>query len=185
MNLVYMYGKSLGNTAQSFDRKRIGFCILFVMVLSSIQSLYPQSEKIGVTLFNQGKTDDSYRLVSSRYLSAAHLIAPNGRYVHTWYYPNTGAKSTGRTVFGMSWHYAEMQPDGNLIAIVKDEMIIELDWNSNLVWKTKCRAHHDFARSEEGKTIVVSIRDIPHPLKNEETIAMDRLIEFNKDGELI
>ncbi len=85
----------------------------------------------------------------------------------------------------MSWHYAEMQPDGNLIAIVKDEMIIELDWNSNLVWKTKCRAHHDFALSEEGKTIVVSIRDIPHPLKNEETIAMDRLIEFNKDGELI
>ena len=177
-------GKPMYCAAQRLRRNIIGCCILSVMLCWFIQPLYPQSGKTGVTMYNQEKTDDSYRLVSSRYLPAAHLIAPDGRYVHTWYYPNAELKPTGRTIFGMSWHYAEMLPNGNLVAVVKDEMIIELDWNSNLVWKAKCRAHHDFARTEEDNTLVISVRDIPHPFKSGATIAMDRLLEFNQDGEL-
>ncbi|GAH97841.1 unnamed protein product [marine sediment metagenome] len=81
------------------------------------------------------------------------MITPEGKYVHTWYYPHTeDIVTTNFGGFGMSWHYAEMLPNGNLVAIVKDEMIIELDWNSNLVWKAKLRAHHDFARGKKGNT---------------------------------
>jgi len=139
----------------------------------------------GVTIFDSAKTDSSYRLVSSRNLEAAHLIAPNGRTVHSWYYAQTDKPSSDFGGFGMTWHYAEMLPNGNLVAIIKDEMIIELDWNSQLVWKAILRAHHDFARDKNGNTIVVSRRDIQHPLFKEKAIAMDQLVEYGTGDEII
>ncbi len=99
----------------------------------------------GVTILNRYKCDDGYRLYSSRMTEVAHLIDIDGRQVHQWAYPQ-----------GKSWHYAEMLPNGYLLAIVKDEEIIELDWYSNLVWKADTRAHHDFYRRPNGNTIVLS-----------------------------
>jgi len=162
---------------------------IFLGILFFNGNIYAQNlekQKIGVTYYNKEKTDDSYRLYSSRNLTTAHLISPAGKYVHTWYYPH---KEDTVTVnfggFGMTWHYAEMLSNGHLIAIVKDEMIIELDWNSNLVWKAKLRAHHDFARDSKGNTIVVSRKDLPNPWEPGKTIAMDELVEFNKKGKII
>jgi len=99
----------------------------------------------GVVLLNRYKCDDGYRLYSSRMTEQAHLIDIDGREVHSWSYPQ-----------GKSWHYAEMQANGNLVAIVKNEQIIELDWDSNLLWKKEMGAHHDFYRRPNGNTIVLS-----------------------------
>ncbi len=144
--------------------------------------LYAQ---LGVIIHDASKVDDCYRLFNSRNLEAAHLITPQGRYVHSWYYPSTEKATSKFSNFGMSWHYAEMLPNGNLIAIIKDEMILELDWNSNLVWKAKLRAHHDFAKTKDGHTIVVSRRDIDDPWKPGKKIAMDELVEFDEKGNVV
>lgn len=88
----------------------------------------------GVTVLKRDKCDNGYRLYSSRATEVAHLIDLDGREVHRWAYPQ-----------GKTWHYAEMLPNGNLVAIIKDIMILELDWDSKLVWKRRMRAHHDFS----------------------------------------
>ena len=101
----------------------ICFLSLFYMFIYTLHGL----AQTGVIIHNTDKVDDCYRLISSRNLEAAHLLTPNGRYIHSWHYPQT--ENAGS--FGMSWHYAEMLPNGNLLAIIKDKMIIELDWESN------------------------------------------------------
>ena len=136
----------------------------------------------GVIIHQKDKVDDCYRLISSRNLSAAHLINPQGRYVHTWSYNHQNTPASDFSEFGMKWHYAEMLPNGNLVAIIKDEKIIELDWNNKLVWETNIRAHHDFARLENGNTIVVSRKDKPNPWQKDKMLAIDELVEFDING---
>ena len=158
--------------------------ILIIISLSYSQEI--EKQKIGVTLFDKEKTSNSYRLYSSRNLTAAHLISPDGRYVHTWYYPHYEDTVTGTfSGLGMTWHYAEMFPNGHLLAIVKDEVIIELDWNSNLIWKARLRAHHDFARDNKENTIVVSLHEKPDPWNPGKKIFFDKLVEYNKKGDII
>jgi len=128
----------------------------------------------GVTILNRYKCDDGYRLYSSRMTEIAHLIDIDGRQVHQWAYPQ-----------GKSWHYAEMLPNGHLVAITKDVMILELDFNSKLVWKAKLRAHHDFARLPNGNTIVVSRRSMPNPWTNSGRLSCDILVELTPDNETV
>jgi hypothetical protein len=97
----------------------------------------------GVTVLKRGQCDDGYRLYSSRQTEVAHLIDLDGRQVHRWAYPQ-----------GKTWHYAELLPNGHLVAIIKDVMILELDWDGKLVWKAELRAHHDFARLPHGNTFI-------------------------------
>ncbi len=159
------------------------FIFLEIFIIGLTQLLI--AEGIGVNKFDEKHTSDCYRLVSSRNLETAHLLSPNGRYVHSWTFSHTDEQTSDFSGFGMTWHYAEMLPNGNLVAIIKDEMIIELDWNSKLVWKAKLRAHHDFARTENGNTIVVSRRDVENPWNPAEQLAIDELVEFDKNGDIV
>ncbi len=131
-------------------------------------------ERAGVTLLKRDKCDDSYRLYSSRGTEVAHVIDLDGRDVHKWSYPQ-----------GHTWHLAEMLPNGHLIAIIKDVMILELDWNSKLIWKAKLRAHHDFARLTNGNTLVVSRRPLPNPWTNSGRLTLDTLVEMTRDNKVV
>ena len=156
---------------------------LFIIIL--LVTGFAIAAEQGVVIHDADRIDDCCRLFSSRQLTAAHLMRADGRVVHSWYYPAQEKATSDFGGFGMTWHYAEMLPNGHLIAIIKDEMILELDWNSNLVWKARLRAHHDFARTADGHTIVVSRRDITSPWDAEKTIAMDELVEFNDQGDIV
>ena len=103
---------------------------------SALFSTAPAGKKAaGVTVLKRDRCDNGYRHYSSRQTEVAHLIDIDGREVHRWSYPQ-----------GQTWHYAEMLPNGHLIAIIKDVMILELDWDSKMVWKAEITAHHDFDR---------------------------------------
>lgn len=131
-------------------------------------------KRAGVTLLKRDKCDPSYRLYSSRATEAAHIIDLDGRKIHSWSYPQ-----------GKSWHYAELQPNGHLIAIIKDVMILELDWDSKLVWKAELRAHHDFARLANGNTLVVSRRALPNPWTKSGKLSLDILVELTPDNRTV
>ncbi len=132
-----------------------------------------EKPRTGVNLLKREKCDPSYRLYSSRGTESAHIIDLDGRVVHSWSFPQ-----------GHTWHYAELQPDGHLIAIIKDEMILELDWDSRLVWKAELRAHHDFARLPNGNTIVISREHLPNPWVPGAKLHLDRLVELTPDNEV-
>ena len=159
------------------------FLVLIQILLSIFTSTIAQNR--GVFIHDKNRVDDAYRLISSRHLTAAHLLRPDGRYVHSWYYAPNEQATSDFGGFGMTWHYAEMLPNGHLLAIIKDEMLLELDWNSTLVWQTKLRAHHDVARLDNGHTIVVSRQDIDNPWKPETRLAMDELVEFDENGQQV
>jgi hypothetical protein len=103
------------------------------------------------------------------------LFTSEGRRVHEWAY-----------LQGRSWHYAEMLPNGNLVAIDKNHSILELDWNSNLVWKFDTKAHHDFARLPNGHTYVVSGRKLDAPnLHPDKPLFCDTILEVTQEGETV
>ena len=149
-------------------------CCMFCQVATA-DDIPPRAKKrAGVTLLKRDKCDDSYRLYSSRGTEAAHIIDLDGRQVHQWSYPQ-----------GHTWHLAEMLPNGHLVAIIKDVMILELDWNSKLVWKAKLRAHHDFARLSNGNTLVVSRRPLPNPWTNSGRLTCDILVELTPGNKVV
>lgn len=131
-------------------------------------------ERSGVTVVKPDKCDDSYRLYSGRSTEAAHLIDIHGREVHRWSY-----------VQKQTWHYAHMLPNGHLVAIAKDVMILELDWDSKLVWKQEMRAHHDFARLDDGNTLVVSRRAMTNPWTGKGKLDCDILVEVTPEGKTV
>ncbi len=144
----------------------VTICQLFLL-LTLIAHCGPQPEpKPSVTTYKPDKFYRGYTLCSSRHTERARLIDMEGNEVHSWGY-----------VQGGSWHYAEMLPDGHLIAIIKDEMILELDWNSNLVWKCEMRAHHDFDRLPNGNTMVISRERILNPDLSPDTLLSDFIVE--------
>lgn len=159
--------------------------LVLLFCLSATMILLRAEEMQGIIIHNQAKVDDCYRLISSRYLNSAHLLRPDGRVVHSWFYAPTEEATSDFSGFGMTWHYAEMLPNGNLLVIIKDEMILELDWFSNLVWKATLRAHHDAARTANGHTLVLSRRDVDNPWHPGQQIAMDEVIEFSETGEQV
>ncbi len=132
------------------------------------------NERDGVTICKREKCDEGYRLYSSRQTEVAHLIDLDGKEIHKWAYPQ-----------GKTWHYAELQGGGHLIAIVKDVCILELDWHSKLVWKADMRAHHDFARLPNGHTIVVSRRRMTNPFTGEGKLDCDVLVELTPKNETV
>ena len=129
-----------------------------------------------ITIYDKRRTDPSYRLYNSRSTESAQLISPDGATVRSWSYPQD-----------FSWHYAEMMPDGNLVAIAKDLMILEVDNDGRLVWKHETQAHHDFDRREDGNTCVVSGRPetVCPALAAERPLYLDHVEEVTPDGQVV
>jgi len=149
-------------------------CCMFCQAATA-DDIPPRAKKrAGVTLLKRDKCDDSYRLYSSRGTEVANIIDLDGRQVHQWSYPQ-----------GHTWHLAEMLPNGHLVAIIKDVMILELDFNSKFLWKAKLRAHHDFARLTNGNTLVVSRRPLPNPWTNSGRLTLDTLVELTPDNKVV
>ncbi|UCH64011.1 MAG: aryl-sulfate sulfotransferase [Fidelibacterota bacterium] len=128
----------------------------------------------GVTVLKRNKCDKGYRLYSSRQTEVAHLIDIDGREVQRWSYPQ-----------GQTWHYAEMLPDGHLVAIIKDIMILELDWDSQLVWKAEVTAHHDFDRLANGNTLVVCREYVVNEALRPGELKSDYIVELTPGGKVV
>ncbi len=129
-----------------------------------------------ITFYEKERTDPSYRLYNSRSMECARLIRPDGSTVCEWSFAQ-----------GFSWHYAEMLPSGNLVAIVKDRMTLELSATGDIVWKHEGHPHHDFARKKDGNTYIISGRPetVCRQLDPNHSLYLDHLEEVSPDGNII
>jgi hypothetical protein len=140
--------------------------------------------KGGITIYKPEKCDPGYVLYNSRNLEVANLIDRAGNLIHSWTYPQ-----------GFSWHYAELLPNGHLAAIVKETegidpgMVIELDWQSNLLRRFDVPAHHDFDFLENGNVIIlcreyVDNKDVYVPQESDPApnAKSDYYVEIAPDG---
>ena len=86
-----------------------------------------------------------------------------GEVCHRWYSPE-------------GLNYAFLLPNGNLLARTgsasegqgiggSSKSIVELDWESNVVWETRFPLlHHDFHRTNEGTTLALAWETLPREL---------------------
>lgn len=171
-----MLGEAQHTSFKRTGLRTISFAVIGCVLLATgtLARADKDDRPSGVTVLKRDNVRDGYTLYSSRYTETAHLIDLAGREVHRWSYPQ-----------GKTWHYAQMLANGHLVAIVKDVMILELDWHSNLVWKRAMRAHHDFSRLPNGNTLIVSRRNLKNPWTGSGKIACDILVEVELDNQVV
>ena len=105
-------------------------------------------------------------LCNNRAAVDARLIDMEGRICHRWRWPD-----------GIG--YSRLLPNGNLLLRTRPQpeasavggfggssgAVVELDWDSNLVWQYRNpMIHHDFDRLENGNTLVLLWEPIPAEL---------------------
>ena len=109
-----------------------------------------------------------------------NLIDMVGNIVHRWSYPQ-----------GYTWHYAELLPNGHLGAIIKEQepnvegMLIELDWESNLIRRMNVPAHHDFERLENGNTMVLCREYVSNEAVYSDDTKSDYYVEIATDDRVV
>ena len=134
-------------------------------------------EKTGVTQYKPELAFDGLNLYNSQVLPEVYLIDMRGNLVHKW-----GKEIKG----GNSWeHHAELCDNGDLLVIAVDQMLIRLDWDSNIKWKKRMRVHHDICVDKNNKVYAIARRDdlvfwhgIPIP------ILSDYIAVLSPDGEI-
>ena len=136
-----------------------------------------------------------YTLTATRGGLYANLLDMCGEVCHRWYSPE-------------GLNYAFLLPNGNLLARTgsapegmgiggSSKSIVELDWESNVVWETRFPLlHHDFHRTNEGTTMALAWESLPRELadsvsggyqEDDPGLGMwgDKVVEIAQDGSVL
>lgn len=121
--------------------------------------------KSGVTKYDRRRSLKGINIYTSENLCTAYLMDMSGNILHT--YSNKINSDDG-------WIYMKIYPNGDLLSFVKDKYIVRLDWESNVKWIKRIRAHHDIAIADNKDIYTLSRKDelvyiygIPVPILNE------------------
>ncbi len=133
-------------------------------------------EKKGVTIHDLDKAFPGLNLYTPRNLSTAYLIDNEGNILHTW--------SAGPNTMD-SWQHIKLCENGDLLAIVKDKMLLRLDWNSNLLWTNKLRFHHDVTLGPDNDIYSIIRKDISVSFNGQSIpVLADYLVRLSPDGKI-
>ena len=83
------------------------------------------------------------------------------------------------------WRRAHLFPNGDLLAIFEGIGMVKLDIDSNVIWKNKCRSHHDLFIADDGKihTLARYWREHHDALDIEGDYLEDYILVLSPDGE--
>jgi len=150
----------------------------------------------GLLHHDVSKSFSGYTIITPLRHNSCYIIDMAGDVVHTWQLPGAlGSKGY-------------MLPNGNFLCSVvvdkgiplkaaKGGHIVELDWQSNIVWEhTDPDQHHDLRRLENGNTIYLAWEELSSAdaakvpggipdTEKEGKIYGDVVREVNSDGELV
>ena len=115
-----------------------------------------------------------YNLYISRRSGLVHLMDMNGRDVHQWDCHRFASKG--------GYHHVHLVENGDLYVLRESVRLYRIDWNSNLIWEKKLRAHHDITFLDDGSLYVPhrELRDYAD-LK----VDFDIILHLDEDGEEI
>ncbi len=129
--------------------------------------------KSGVTIYDEDLSFKGVNIYNSRHKGDAHLIDMEGNILHNW------SADKGK------WHQIKMNEQGDLFAIIKDVMLIKLDWDSNIIWTNELRFHHDLDIAENGDIYSITRETIEVPYKsNTIPIENDYITTLSPDGKV-
>lgn len=104
-------------------------------------------DRVGVVLHNRERAYEGYNIYIDRSSSSVALMDMEGTVVHRWTYPDDQPRH---------WDHAIMLGNGDVIAIRKFHDVLRLDWNSDLVWRSPVKAHHEITPLPDGSILVIS-----------------------------
>jgi hypothetical protein len=130
-------------------------------------------DKIGVIRYNPQKSFEGINFYCSHKSSTAYLLDITGEVLHCW-----TAKTDHNKEYRLG--HIELCKNGDLLVDVSGkELMIRLDWNSNLKWTQEIRSHHDIDIDENGKIYtlagdfeVVFVGLLPLPIGNENLVIL-------------
>ena len=107
----------------------------------------PAPAESGVTVHRPELTAPGLNLFTSGHAPAAVLVDMDGTEIHEWRYQFRDIwpdkKISRRNRNWQTWRFAHLLEGGELLAIFEGFGLIKLDRDSNLVWASEERAHHD------------------------------------------
>ena len=108
-------------------------------------------DKSGVTMHDQDRSYKGLNLYNYDGPPKGYLIDMSGLVLHTWSSPDG------------KWHHVELLDNGDLLAIVKNEELLKLGWESNTKWSSKGKYHHDLAIADNGDIYALrwGLLDVP------------------------
>ncbi len=122
---------------------------------------------LGLTTYRPDRANQGYTLFTPMTGTATYLIDMQGTIVHRWQLP------------GQPGTYGHLLENGHLLSNIRtgDEpasfggrggRLVELDWESNLVWDyVEPTLHHDFSRLPNGNTMVLGWEKVPQSLESQ------------------
>jgi hypothetical protein len=126
----------------------------------------------GVLYWVPEKSHPGYNFYCTKDTREAFLMDMDGVVVHRWTYPSQTEKTTGSD-------HAILLENGDLVVIRKNEELLRIDWNSEVLWKRKMIAHHDVATASDG-SIYVIVQDIRE--YRGRRVWFDTMIHLTADG---
>jgi hypothetical protein len=80
----------------------------------------------------------------------------------------------------------ELGADGELFALVKNQALLKLDWNSNLLWSVSHKVHHDLAIASDGRLLLLARRGRKVDFESQSIPILDDLIlEVSPEGAIL
>jgi len=139
--------------------------------------LAPGEESLrGVTLEIPGRTQPGVNLLLVPGRSEAQIVDSSGRELHVW----RGEPSR------KGWHHAVLAPDGTLVVIRRDGVLLALDPRSSVVWSRPLGVHHDLALLPSDEIAVLRSVFIEVPYRGRRLpLVDDRVAVLSPDGELL
>jgi hypothetical protein len=99
------------------------------------------SQKSGVTVYKPEMCFNGINIYAAKAYREAYLIDMEGNILHTW---------SNNIQDSEDWAHIKMCKNGDLLAIVRNNRLNRLDWDSDILWEKKLRFHHDLAVDDLG-----------------------------------
>ncbi|MBS3762123.1 MAG: aryl-sulfate sulfotransferase [Planctomycetes bacterium] len=141
-------------------------------------------EKLGLIRCDHDRAQPGLTLCWSRGSRSARLIGLGGGEVHRW-----------RVDIGPTWHDVSLLGNGNLLVVANEKSyspkqisrhrVLELDRESNVVWQSFARGHHDARRLPNGHTLLAASAGAHYPAIHDQPMIYDYLQELDQEGDVV
>ena len=156
----------------------------------------------GVGRHQAEATDSGYTLFTAGNLQGARLIDRDGNIAHEWQLPYSSVwpdptHLTQRPAPEfIAWRKASIAPNGDLTTLYIAEGItpwgmgmVRIDKDSQLVWKSPIKAHHDFDTGPDERVYVLTHEIRNNPIQGlpriEAPFLDDRVVVLDADGNVL
>jgi Spy/CpxP family protein refolding chaperone len=134
----------------------------------------------GVTRHDANRAHNGLNLLTSAHEPGALLLDMSGEVLHRWSMPfsDVWPDYPGKRQNTAFWRRAHLYENGDVLAIYEGLGIIRVDKDSNLLWSSAVRAHHDMAPMPDGSVWVLSREARLIPRVHEQRPVMEDFISL-------